>query len=244
MQVGQLLVSYLAYVRSFRQYLEWSVLNGQCSQTKSKQTSSEVESSESIAGISANGKSNESARQRDSFKLWEKDGKPWSTSLMTKILIRETGKRLGIRLTVQDYCHIAIGISRKHVRGLIQESKSESEQDQDEEEDVHDLQAGHTSGIADTIYGLRSDILRQLIKHSIAKFRAITRQWQGFLGLASTKRDFELSERKRKASRDSTVIVKKQRLQWAWQIIEERLQILLGPGAQFKSEEQEVGSCM
>ena len=49
--------------------------------------------------------------------IWYDTKGPWDTDKMTKILVRETGIRMGIRLTTQDYRHIAIAICRQHIHG-------------------------------------------------------------------------------------------------------------------------------
>jgi hypothetical protein len=53
--------------------------------------------------------------------------------------------------------------------------------DEHEEEDELDLQAGHTSNIADRIYGVRSDILSSLSEHSVEIFGSISRRWHQVL---------------------------------------------------------------
>lgn len=44
--------------------------------------------------------------------LWFKMVKPWETDDLTKALTRESGSRLGFRITTADYRHIAVAIDR------------------------------------------------------------------------------------------------------------------------------------
>ena len=53
---------------------------------------------------------------RHGFLFADNNG-PWSTERLTKVLTRETSKRLGFRMTVQEYRHIAIAIDREFIRG-------------------------------------------------------------------------------------------------------------------------------
>ena len=56
---------------------------------------------------------------------------PWSTERLTKVLTRETSKRLGFQMTVQEYRHIAIAIDQEFIR----RSSAESDEDESDDED-------------------------------------------------------------------------------------------------------------
>jgi hypothetical protein len=107
--------------------------------------------------------------------LWFRVDKPWDTRVFT----RETSNRLGFRLTTSGYRHIAIAIDREYVRGLTAGMDPA-------EEDAHDLQASHSTTTADTVDGIRGDILRSLTSRSISIFRKVTKQWHIFLGLEAS----------------------------------------------------------
>ena len=116
--------------------------------------------------------------------LWAgKDGKPWETDDLTRVMTRESGCRLGFRLTTQAYRHIAVAIDREHVRGLT------AGMDLDEEDDPHDLMACHSTAVAERVYGVDSEILNSLSWRSVEIFRNIAQRWHDFLGLDSQEED-------------------------------------------------------
>jgi len=53
---------------------------------------------------------------RDGFLFGDHNG-PWTTEHLTRAMTRETSKRIGFRMTTQEYRHIAIAIDRKFIRG-------------------------------------------------------------------------------------------------------------------------------
>ena len=82
---------------------------------------------------------------RHGFLFGDNKG-PWSTDRLTKVLTRETSKRLGFRMTTQEYRHIAIAIDKKFIR---QSSAEPDEEDENEEDDdIHDLMAAHSTKLA------------------------------------------------------------------------------------------------
>ena len=44
--------------------------------------------------------------------IWGDEHGPWDTAQLTRIIKRETGKRLGWPMTTLDYRHVAVGIGR------------------------------------------------------------------------------------------------------------------------------------
>ena len=110
--------------------------------------------------------------------LWFRNGKPWGTPTLTDILRKDTN--LGVELGTAEYRHVASGLDREHVRGLMAE-------DDDEDENPHDLQACHSSQTADHIYGIRTDILKSLTEASIKTFKAVTFKLHLLLGLTTLK---------------------------------------------------------
>ena len=91
---------------------------------------------------------------------------PWSTEHLTKVLTRETSKRLGFRMTVQEYRHVAIAIDREFIRGSSAEPDEEDEEDGDD--DIHDLMAAHSTKLANARYARMGDC-RSWFK-SLARF--------------------------------------------------------------------------
>src|SRR5438046_8089964 len=67
---------------------------------------------------------------RDGFLFGDHNGL-WSTEHLTRALTRETSKRIGFRITTQDYRHIAIAIDRKFIRGQHAEADDDAEEGDD-----------------------------------------------------------------------------------------------------------------
>jgi hypothetical protein len=88
---------------------------------------------------------------------------------------------MGFRITTADYRHIAVAIDRRHVREL-------NEGMDPDEEDAHDLQASHSTAMADKMYGIRGDVLKSLSDRSMTIFRKVTNRWHVFLALISKAR--------------------------------------------------------
>lgn len=115
--------------------------------------------------------------------LWADKKEEWKSEYLSKVLVRETSLRIGVKINILDYRHLAISIGRKHLRW---EGWSESRLDgdgEDSEDDVYDVQAGHSSRVANKVYGIRTDMVRGINEQTLVQFRKISLQWHKFLGL-------------------------------------------------------------
>jgi superfamily II DNA or RNA helicase len=121
--------------------------------------------------------------------IWANEQGPWETDRLTRIMIRESQKRLGTRLTTHDYRHVAISIGREVVgeqfaRGYTEET-IEVEEAEVEDDDALEMSAGRGAEIGANRYGVSVDIVKHLSSRSIDTFRPLSRQWHEFLELAS-----------------------------------------------------------
>lgn len=162
----------------------------------------------------------------------------WDTPRVTNCFTRESSARMGVRITFQDYRHIAKAIDREHVRGL----DGDIDGDIDEEEDhVHDLASAHTSNTADNIYGIDASMLHSLSARTINAFRGVSDRWHQFLHLNS-RQQWSEKIRARGVSQSAhlpepkrhRIAVKRDE----GKEVQLALERLLGPGATFRSEEQ------
>lgn len=97
-----------------------------------------------------------------SAHMWplEAGEKRWTTERMREVMKRESRIGLGQELTIRAYRDVAIGISRRFMRGSsafrADEGEEDEQQQQMEEEQVTaaiaDAQAGHTSHTTGLIY--------------------------------------------------------------------------------------------
>jgi hypothetical protein len=98
---------------------------------------------------------------------------------LTRIIIRESQKRLGTRLTTYDYRHVAISISREVIgkqfaRGYTEET-TEVEEAEVEDDDTLEMSASRGAEIGVNCYGVSVDIVKYLSSRSIDTFRPLSR---------------------------------------------------------------------
>jgi hypothetical protein len=99
---------------------------------------------------------------------------------LTRIIVRESQKRLGTRLTTHDYRHVAISIGREVVgeqfaRGYTEET-IEVEEAEVEDDDTLEMSAGRGAEVGVNCYGVSVDIVKHLSSRSIDTFRPLSRQ--------------------------------------------------------------------
>ena len=158
--------------------------------------------------------------------LFADDKGPWSTDRLTKILTNESSKRMGFRMTVSEYRHIAIAIDREFIRG----ASAEADEDDEEDDDIHDLMAAHNSKTAIARYARREELLKGLTPDSINAFRPVSDKWQMFYKLIS-RRQFPATPKAMRSewNLDETAVSER---------MTEALKRMYGHGAKFKTEEQ------
>lgn len=125
--------------------------------------------------------------------IWADKHGPWDTGRLTRIISRETAKRLGVKLTTLDYRHTAVGIGRAVVgeafgHGYNDEVGEIDEAEIDEEgESALELQSARTTKMGLGNYSVSVDIVKHLSIRSMETFRPLSELWHKFLGLASTQ---------------------------------------------------------
>jgi superfamily II DNA helicase RecQ len=121
--------------------------------------------------------------------VWHDAQGAWDTGRLTRVLKRETGKRLGVVLHTLEYRHTAVGIGRVKVgesfsRGY-QDDVGETEEAEvdDDGEDVLELQNSRTTAMGVGNYSVPMDIVKHLSVRSIDAFRPLSVAWHRFLGV-------------------------------------------------------------
>ena len=95
---------------------------------------------------------------------------------------------MGLRITLQDWRHIAIAISRKLARDRgVKKADFENEDDDDDNDSEQyeipdDLAASHMTKTAEG-YSVSIDVLKRLTPESLEIFRQVSYRWHRFLGL-------------------------------------------------------------
>jgi hypothetical protein len=121
--------------------------------------------------------------------IWANEYGPWGTDRLTKIIDRESSKRLGTRLTTLEYRHVAIGLGREKIGeqfscGYVEET-TEVEEPEMDEDDLLEISAGRGGEVGAKRYGVLLDVIKHLSSRSINTFRPLSQKWHEFLGLAS-----------------------------------------------------------
>ncbi|KAF9733878.1 hypothetical protein PMIN01_08221 [Paraphaeosphaeria minitans] len=183
-----------------------------------------------------------------SSHMWPADpnGRKWTTDRMREALKRETSVGLGQPLTVAAYREIAIGISRRFLRGSTafqQEEGDESEAWNEENTAalIADLQAGHTAHVAGMVYA--RGIMEQAgaVADRRQQFRVSSTDWHRFLGFAPDMTEDACRKRKRapfESDADEARIDRWRRLRTM--DAAEQLQRMAGKTATFRSVQKEA----
>lgn len=159
---------------------------------------------------------------RHGFLFGDKDG-PWKTNRISRAMIRETQSRLGYRITVADFRHIAHAIDKKFIR----KQDAIMDEDEEDEDNIHDLMAAHTSKISNARYARLIGLTRSLTSESIDEFRKVSDKGQKFLRLVSRRERVRIVEQAKEL--DPLEIRT---------YIEKALTRMYGRGATWKSEVQ------
>lgn len=115
-------------------------------------------------------------REASAMLLVDHAGKPWDTSAITdmlKILFKQHVRSKSSSLTISTWRQLAISIDRKliHPKKITQEEL---------EDHAHDLQAGHSTSMAEQHYGLDAIMLHQLMQESMEAMLEVSEQWHAF----------------------------------------------------------------
>ena len=190
-------------------------------------------------------------KPRDREYMWSEDvdGKQWTSERMRKVLKEATAIRLGCELTIQAYREIAIGISRRFMRGKAVFRDDEGEDDADRfdpdsiAKEIADAQAGHTSHVAGLIYARLIMEQSGVMADRREWFRASSTDWHEFLGFQAAVRGGGpfaplLAKRKNPFQEE----MEEEKLQ-RWKRVRRmdaagKMQELLGKQAQFRSVQE------
>ncbi|KAG6237706.1 hypothetical protein E4U25_002430 [Claviceps purpurea] len=121
--------------------------------------------------------------------IFHNENGPWSSSMISTAMEEHTHRHMGIRITLPDWWHISIAISKKHVHQSDAAKADFGEgdyygDDEDEEESERDyLPADWTTTPADRYCVTKGIMMKRLTADSLEKFGQVSRQWHEFLKL-------------------------------------------------------------
>lgn len=127
-----------------------------------------------------------------SSHMWPADpnGRKWTSERVREVLKRETQIGLEQALTIHAYREVAIGISRRFLRGSSAFATDEGDESEAWKDDnlaafIADEQAGHTSHVAGMVYARGIMELAGVTADRRQAFRASSTDWHRFLGFPS-----------------------------------------------------------
>jgi hypothetical protein len=91
---------------------------------------------------------------------------------LIKVFTRESSKRLGFRMMIQEYRYIMIIIDREFIRGSSVEMDEEDEDEEDD--DIHDLIMIYSMKLANTRYIRMGGLSKDLTPESINLYRIVS----------------------------------------------------------------------
>jgi superfamily II DNA helicase RecQ len=141
-----------------------------------------------------------------SSHMWPADpsGRKWTSERMRHVLKRESSAGLGQEFTIQSYRQIAIGISRRFMRGPTAFGDEDGDENEEWNEDniaavIADEQAGHTSYVAGLVYARAIMEQAGAVADKRQQFRASSMDWHRFLGFQSAVDDGTTSKKRKRA---------------------------------------------
>jgi superfamily II DNA helicase RecQ len=159
-------------------------------------------------------------QQRLEAMVWEKDavsshmwpadpnGRKWTTERLREALKRESRIAIGQEWTMAAYREMAIGISRRFLRGSTAFKTEEGEESEAWEEEnirasIADEQAGHTAHVAGLIYA--RGIMEQAgaVADKRQQFRTSSTDWHRFLGFQEGVEEETISKKRKRAPFES-----------------------------------------
>ncbi|MGI4799967.1 MAG: DEAD/DEAH box helicase [Janthinobacterium lividum] len=203
----------------------------------------------------------EEGKQGISNHLWPRDpdGRKWTSARMRNAIKQETAEGLGQQLTIQSYREIAIGISRRFMRGPVSFEPDEDDEDGDLNEDnigrklgaIADKQAGHTSHVAGMIYARLLSEMSGSVAEQRKQFRQSSGMWHAFLGFASAEEEEGAEQYKvnadRKRMKSGPVTAWEEQAEqtrvarWKWLKkvdLDDELKRMIGPDAEFRGTQK------
>jgi superfamily II DNA or RNA helicase len=145
-----------------------------------------------------------------SSHMWPADpnGRKWTTDRLREALKRESQIAMGQEWTFAGYREIAIGISRRFLRGSTAFKAEEGDENEEWSEEniaaaIADEQSGHTSHVAGLVYA--RGIMEQAgaVADKRQQFRASSPDWHRFLGFQADVEDGKESRKRKRAPFES-----------------------------------------
>ena len=129
---------------------------------------------------------NSDGEHRQRWQIWHADSRDraWNPARISRAMKKASEQALGQGLTLQSWRDISIAVSRKYLRKGEGRFKHDEEDwdDEGDEDEVEDMQAGHGTHVAGTVYarGIREQ--DGVVEGIRQKYRRASENWHRFLG--------------------------------------------------------------
>lgn len=186
-----------------------------------------------------------------SSHLWpaDPDGRKWTSDRLREVLRRESLSGLGQPLTIQSYRNIAIGISRRFMRGSTAFKADDGEENKEWDEEntaarIADEQAGHSSHVAGLIYARGVMEMAGVVADKRQQFRASSTDWHRFLGFQSAihEEDRHICKKRKLAPFESEAVEGQIDRRWRLKNMDAASQLrrMMGGDATFRGIQKEA----
>ena len=137
-------------------------------------------------------------RDQPSPFIWAgtKAGETWDSSRLSRVLRREFSAVLGLSMNIPIYRHLAIAISRKHLKS------GGFKRDYGLEDTKYDSQASHSSWTAGSIYARGLEEAAGHVEGRKAEYKKLSQEWHQYLGFLPSS----LPPRKRPLSEITNIV--------------------------------------
>ena len=179
-------------------------------------------------------------RSWDTGFLWAEgaEDRLWHDYRVRTIMERETAIGMGVKLNVRIYRQLAVAIGRRYLQHQPATDDADSSDDEDQPaDDVFDLQAGHSSRIAGTMYARGLTEAMGQVEWQRQVFRQASQAWHQFLQFPSAM-TATAAKRKRGPDQSEADLPPAKRRQPT--DIHTALRQLIGPEARFRGIQQEA----
>jgi hypothetical protein len=112
--------------------------------------------------------------------LWPGEKDSWSSQRLSNVMKQETAAFLGAPIGLQIYRHLAIALSRRHLKG------GGFKRDFDTDLSARDNQSTHTPWTAGRLYARGMEEAPGHVEARRSEFRAVSREWHNFLGFTTS----------------------------------------------------------
>ena len=162
----------------------------------------------------------------------------WNGNRVGNVLHEATLKYMGVKVGILAWRHSSKAIYRRYVNSAtaVKAFVQADDEEEDDEDDAFDIQTGHSSSVANMIYGRGIDEATFSTERKRRALRRVSMEWHAFLQMPSAMAMQPAKGTRAAASRKEAKEEEFRRWRLMRQVdLEQELKRLVGEGAQFRS---------